>query len=1160
VVTGQFLATFTPDGGARIQLQRTVRGKGFFQKDRVEAVETARWPSVDATGVAVSLLDLAARGDAIDDGSGLALPPATVAKLAEPVAMASGLPPAAPIVLSLRGKGLIVQDDFEVELRWARSNGSGIAVDVCGARVRLNGTDYRLPEPLYSLHKAALDINAAEAGSARQAAFAELRQKLDQHADQAILDGLLTETRIAFAGNFSLSLDGSQFDPVLFGPRIGEAAEAGDTIDETADNLLTAEQQSAFARQFRARRGKSRSYLLQDGTILFLDPVLATALAVVGEKQSAPEAQRQQFASSPRRAIAEALGSAPEQLERLFIETAQYSERVIGIDPWRKPVLPWIKPKPNTWLPEIFGIAVGDPPVRIEVPPEALKSALEQVEAAIAAGQQSVRIAGADVPASPATAAALKDLIALLPYGQPGEDLPAPPPELATKMFLQVRENLDAVSYAPLARVDVAAAPPPVLPSGVKTILKPHQVEGFQWLASAWRTQRPGLLLADDMGLGKTLQALTFFCWLREQGVRSPMLVVAPTGLLANWQAEIERHLVSGALGPVFRAYGNALRAHRDGNGTDTDVGAARLNTSDWNEAGVILTTYETMRDYHFSMARVEFAVIAYDEAQRLKNPAAQITRAAKTLRTRLSIALTGTPVENRLQDLWSISDVVQPSLLGASKAFEERYGQAETDVLRELNARLTTAASPWPPFMIRRMKADHVEGLPAKVEVNRPVIMPPLQAKAYMQAVQRAQLLKGSGSREAVLETLARLRAISLAPELPRVGPDFAIHSARLQACMAILEEVKARAEKALIFCESLDLQPLLAAELRRRYGLARSVPCISGQVAGEVRQQLVDDFQSRPPGFDVMILSPRAGGVGLTITAANHVIHLTRWWNPAVEDQATDRAYRIGQTKDVTVWVPIAEHPDPALRSSSFDQSLAALLRRKRSLAQGLLIEPEGQSDAADLFASVVAGSPDVPTEQVPPEPECAEPAVIKPPQPPADPPPTALPSEAGQYKPVRYEKTAGQDIPWPLFTECLANKAVKRVDIIDPYAAAGPRNCKLLVEFLAGLRERDVSFQNLTLECWDALSVDREFSDCAAQSRFLANAIVGAGLGDVRFYPTFRSHRGGTQMHDRKIVATFEDGTTVTWDIGGGIDYLMGKRYGTTIWRWFNLSNGI
>lgn len=1152
MVSSQFVSSFTSQGGARIQLQQQIPAKGLFGKARIEVLETAKWPEADPTGLAIRILDIASRGDAIDSGDGIELTANGVASLNEPDALAVGLPPSAPLVLSLRGRGLIVQDDFGVDMRWTRLDGSAVAVEEKGARVRINGREFRLPEPLFSLHCSAKAVNEAAGLAGRQAAFAELREMLNRHDDQALVDGLLRETRVAFAGNFSLSLNGSDFDPVLFAPRIVEASESGEAIDENVDNLLTPEQQAAFARLFRNRQGKARSYLMPDGILLFMDPALADALSVVGEKQRASEPERRQFAASPRRAIAESLGRPSEDLEALFLETTQYSERVVGIDPWRKPVLPWIKPKPNSWLPESFGLSIGDPPVRIEILPEHLSTALTQVQEAIARGVPTIMLAGVEVPASPATEAALKDLVPLTEFPE-NEDFPkAPPPEINEKLFLQVRDNLEEVLYAPLVSAEPIKFPAARLPKGVRTILKPHQVEGFQWLASAWRSRRPGVLLADDMGLGKTLQALAFFCWLREQGIKSPILIVAPTGLLANWQSEIDRHLVRESLGPILRAYGSTLRAHREGRGTDLEIGSARLNTSDWNDAGVVLTTYETMRDYHFSMARVDFAVIAYDEAQKLKNPAAQVARAAQTLRSRMSMALTGTPVENRLQDLWSIADVVQPSLLGSSKGFEARYGGAELEGLRELNGRLTSDVGSWPPFMMRRMKADHVDGLPRKKEVEKSLPMPPVQAAAYTQAVQRALALRQSGAREGILETLARLRSISLAPTLPKVGADFTADSARLQASFSVLDDIKERGEKALIFCESLELQPLLAAEIRRRYGLTKTVPCISGLVAGELRQKLVDDFQARPPGFDVMILSPKAGGIGLTITAANHVIHLTRWWNPAVEDQATDRAYRIGQTKDVTVWIPIAEHPDPALREASFDHKLAALLKRKRTLADGLLAEPESASDAGNLLEDILS-TQEVP-EELPASQEQA-PAKLSSPEP-------VSPAPEGQSPPqnIRWKKLPGEDVPWSVFCEALAGRDIRRIDIIDPYAAATSRQCRALAQFLSGLRQRQVQFESVTLDCWDAASTDGGDGNLANQRAVLASAISEAGLNDIRFTPRFISRRSGEWLHDRSITAHLSGGDKVVWDVSGGLDMVMLIKAECVISRWFNPAEGI
>jgi hypothetical protein len=323
--------------------------------------------------------------------------------------------------------------------------------------------------------------------------------------------------------------------------------------------------------------------------------------------------------------------------------------------------------------------------------------------------------------------------------------------------------------------------------------------------------------------------------------------------------------------------------------------------------------------------------------------------------------------------------------------------------------------------------------------------------------------------------------------------------------------------------------------------------VPCISGSVAGDLRQRLVDDFQTRPVGFDVMILSPKAGGVGLTITAANHVIHLTRWWNPAVEDQATDRAYRIGQTKDVSVWVPIAEHPDPSLKDASFDHRLAALLKRKRTLAQGLLAEPESAGDAAALFEDVLSpkGAPSEPS--APQEP---------------DPLASISPVSDSKVSPqnIRWKKAPGQDVPWQIFCEPLSGKNVKRLDIVDPYAAASARQCQSLANFLRGLRDLKIQFDSVTLECWDASSTDGGDGDLANQRRVLASAISEAGLNDVRFDPRFISRRSGQWLHDRSITAHLAGGDSVVWDLSGGIDLLMLNKSESVISRWFNPSVGI
>lgn len=1162
----QFVATFTPEGGARVQLQRTIPARGLFGRARVELLPPSAWLDADTTGHGARILDMIDDGSASGSSDGAVLPPSVVAALDESDAVSLGLPQVAPLVLSLRSKGLIT-DDFSIATRWVRTNGTDIAAQVIGAHAMIEGRSFRLPEPLFTLLVAAQKVNAAQDVAIRQGAFAELRQLLAGHSDQVALDGVLQDTRVAFAGNFSLqlsgSVDGTDFNPVLFAPRVGDAATSGEIIDEDGDNLLTPKQQSDFARLFRSAAGKRRSYLLPDGLLLFVDPGLLRVLEVVGEKQRAPAAERRSFASSPRRAIAEALGVDAEPIESMFIETAQYSERVTGIDPWLKPVLPWVKAKPNSWLPDSFGLMVGDPPdqTQITLEPDDVADAITRVEQAMDAGTPSVLIGTCQVPATTSTLEALKGLKLLEDSAEASSPERVEPPAILTeKLFLQVRDNLEDVAYAPLARPQSASTPPPKVPPTVKTALKAHQIEGFQWIVECWRSGRPGALLADDMGLGKTLQALSFFCWLRQSGARpAPVLIVAPTGLLANWQAEIARHLSIDALGPVVRAYGDGLKWIRKGSGTDITTGGPRLNIDDWREAGIVLTTYETLRDYHMSIAQVGFAAVAFDEAQRIKNPAAQITRTAKALRARFTIALTGTPVENRLQDLWSIADVVHPGLLGSSKNFEEQYGAANLESLRELNTKLTASAVPWPPFMMRRMKTDHVEGLTKKSIVERVVTMPPAQAAAYSAAINRALATKNTERREAIIQTLARLRSVSLAPELPELGANFAMRSARLLATFSILDEIREKNEKTLIFCESLDLQPLLAAELRRRYGLPHAVPCISGEVVGDGRQKLVDEFQARGSGFDVMILSPRAGGVGLTITAANHVIHLTRWWNPAVEDQATDRVYRIGQTRDVTVWIPIAVHPDPTIAAASFDRRLADLLRRKRDLAQGLLVEPESGDDAAQLLSDILG---DDNTEELRPNAVGASEEDMRPSTSQQDAslplPPTVETSV--RFSHARVVKREGQAPPYAIFVDPLRQAQAVKLDIVDPYIGGSRQSCRAVAEFLAHLRSEGVQFDRVSLACWDNDSLEYGgHVNQQAQARAMLEAIQHFKLDDLRIFPEFISRRQ-KPLHDRWIKARLGDGTEIIWDLGRGVEGVMSPRHPCTIVRSVNAAEGV
>jgi SNF2 family DNA or RNA helicase len=335
---------------------------------------------------------------------------------------------------------------------------------------------------------------------------------------------------------------------------------------------------------------------------------------------------------------------------------------------------------------------------------------------------------------------------------------------------------------------------------------------------------------------------------------------------------------------------------------------------------------------------------------------------AAKAVNADFSIAMTGTPVENRLADLWCIADTAQPGILGDLKSFSRKYESEESEQnLFTLKEKIWHSPSRKgiPGLMIRRMKEDALDALPKKHIHPLHTKMPAYQANAYSNAVAQAHKATGSG----ILQALHHLRSVSLHPFTNQSSnlqsdEDYIRSSARLSATINVLDEIKTKDEKALIFLESLDMQDAMELPLilKTRYRLESLPLVINGTVAAPDRHKRVGMFQSSD-GFDVMLLSPRAGGVGLTLTAANHVIHLSRWWNPAVEDQSTDRVYRIGQQRDVHVYYPIAVHPQ--FGEHSFDIKLHDLIEKKRALSKSLLVPPSASSDEVNqLFSQTVTG----------------------------------------------------------------------------------------------------------------------------------------------------------------------------------------------------------
>jgi superfamily II DNA or RNA helicase len=449
-------------------------------------------------------------------------------------------------------------------------------------------------------------------------------------------------------------------------------------------------------------------------------------------------------------------------------------------------------------------------------------------------------------------------------------------------------------------------------------LLRPYQQVGLRWLYLL-TTLGLGACLADDMGLGKTIQVLSLLLVLQRQrgGMSRPSLLVAPASLLANWAAEIER----------FAPRLKALTAH------PSALPAAELKTlgpGRLKGIDLVITTYGSLLRLPW-IAESSWRLAVLDEAQNIKNPGAKQTRAVKALKADARLALTGTPVENRLGDLWSIFDFLNPGLLGSPKEFSNFAKRLANSPhgsyapLRELVR----------PYILRRLKTDKavISDLPDKTEIKSFCSLSRRQAALYQQAVEemREQLADSSGIQRKglVLSFLMRFKQICNHPsQWLGDGAWSESDSGKWARLREIAEEVASRQEKMLVFTQFREVTAPVAGFLGSVFGRPGLV--LHGETEVKKRKDLVRRFQEdESVGF--FVLSLKAGGAGLNLTAASHVVHFDRWWNPAVENQATDRAFRIGQTKNVLVHKFVCR--------GTVEEKIDQLIESKRQLSDGLL-----------------------------------------------------------------------------------------------------------------------------------------------------------------------------------------------------------------------------
>ncbi len=662
------------------------------------------------------------------------------------------------------------------------------------------------------------------------------------------------------------------------------------------------------------------------------------------QKKALEKVKRKRFYKSNEEIRALIENPLNEFDDEVFDLEVFYSERVKEIGIYKPRYYPFIQPYKSEWIPGFIIKDKFDGEKRVVIDTiEKLNEFKEKLEEAEKTNKNYVKYEDEEIPLDEARTI-IK--VAEKQLANPKRQLDIDD-ETLKKEVLIIKENAEILEYSEFTDQNITSTQKFEEITNLKRhiALKNHQKEGVTWLQFLYGKVK-GCLLADDMGLGKTLQVLYFIEWHCQKFIdNKPYIIIAPLTLLENWEIEYFKFFNPTNL-KIFN-----LRHENKYVKDNFDPKFAE----ELNKKQIILTNYETFKKYQLTLCAIDYSVVVVDEAQKIKTPGTIITNTVKAVKADFKIALTGTPIENSLMDLWCIMDFAIPGLLGNAKDFAKKYQnplRSTEEIIVSISEKLRKEIG---IFLKRRIKDDVLKDLPIKHDNEKSKIkrkMPNVQLNVYIDTVDSIKKeLKDNNEKEVILEIIHKLKDISDHPylvehDIDKFNVDELIaNSAKLQIVIDLLRDIKLKGEKVIIFAERKKTQKMLQKVIAAKFHNMPSIingdtPSYSTERDGKIsRQQAINRFQAKE-GFNVIIMSPLAAGVGLTVTAANHVIHYSRHWNPAKEMQATDRAYRIGQDKEVYIYYPMAVSD----KFDTFDVVLDNLLAKKRKLATNVLFPIEG------------------------------------------------------------------------------------------------------------------------------------------------------------------------------------------------------------------------